>query len=339
MAARTLVPLLLPGLLAAAVSTGCSGNNTSSAAPGKPQGPPALTKEQAQQVLTSFASGMNQAGLRFSGRTLRTVETDPQLTMDVAALKLRRAVRQRPPKVVFSHTTFYIPRLTGHPRWFAADAVSGKGKQALRHALLFTQSSENAPWLLAADPYPSELALAHVALDPQGYATPVAPDVEDLAVAPAKLPKAHAALLTDGPRASGASVLADGAKTSETYKALKAGEKTLATRGVTLSSRFSPAEYKVLRAPHQRPRSRRLVRPQTERGLLGRPTRQTRRKRRPRRPRPIHHRPDAPRHHRPRAVPGHHPAQRPSHHQRHVPQSRHRPGLLNPVGCRPARPS
>ncbi|MGI5419683.1 hypothetical protein [Actinomadura luteofluorescens] len=245
MAARTLVPLLLPGLLAAAVSTGCSGNNTSSAAPGKPQGPPALTKEQAQQVLTSFASGMNQAGLRFSGRTLRTVETDPQLTMDVAALKLRRAVRQRPPKVVFSHTTFYIPRLTGHPRWFAADAVSGKGKQALRHALLFTQSSENAPWLLAADPYPSELALAHVALDPQGYATPVAPDVEDLAVAPAKLPKAHAALLTDGPRASGASALADGAKTSETYKALKAGEKTLATRGVTLSSRFSPAEYKV----------------------------------------------------------------------------------------------
>ncbi|WP_339155354.1 hypothetical protein [Actinomadura luteofluorescens] len=245
MAARTLVPLLLPGLLAAAVSTGCSGNNTSSAAPGKPQGPLALTKEQAQQVLTSFASGMNQAGLRFSGRTLRTVETDPQLTMDVAALKLRRAVRQRPPKVVFSHTTFYIPRLTGHPRWFAADAVSGKGKQALRHALLFTQASENAPWLLAADPYPSELALAHVALDPQGYATPVAPDVEDLAVAPAKLPKAHAALLTDGPRASGASVLADGAKTSETYKALKAGEKTLATRGVTLSSRFSPAEYKV----------------------------------------------------------------------------------------------
>ncbi|NDU72439.1 hypothetical protein GWI34_07350 [Actinomadura sp. DSM 109109] len=246
MATRTLVPILITGLLAAAVGTGCSGSTSSSAAPGKPRpAAPALTKEQAQQVLASFAAGMNRAGLAFDGQALRAVETDPQLSMDVAALKLRRAVRKRPPKVAFSHTTFYIPRLTGHPHWFAADAVSGKGRRALRHALLFTQARPGAPWLLAADPYPSELALGRVALDPEGYATPVAPSAKDLAVAPAKLPRAHAALLTDGPRAPGATVLADGAKTSETYKALKAGEKTLAERGVTLSSRFSPADYKV----------------------------------------------------------------------------------------------
>ena len=245
MAARTFVSMLVPGLLAAAVSTGCSGSTSSSAAPGKPQGAPALTKEQAQQVLASFTAGMNRAGHRFSGRTLRTVEADPQLSMDVAALKLRRAVRQRPPKVAFTHPTFYIPRLTGYPHWFAADAVTGQGKRALRHALLFTQAGQGAPWLLTADPYPSELALGRVALDPQGYATPVAPDVKDLAVQPAKLAQAHAALLTDGPGAPGAALLAEGARTTETYKALKEGEKSLAARGVTLSSRFSPSQYKV----------------------------------------------------------------------------------------------
>lgn len=244
MAVRTLVPILIPGLLAAAAAAGCSGNSTS-AASGKPQGTPALTKAQAQQVLTSFAAGVNQAGRRFSGKALRSVEADPQLSMDVAALKLRRSVRQRPPKLAFANPTFYIPRLTGYPRWFAADAVSGQGKRSLRHALLFTQARQGAPWLLTADPYPSDAALSRVALDPEGYASPVSPDGKGLAVAPSKLPQAHAALLTNGPGAPGTSALADGAKTSETYKALKQGEKVLAGRGVTLSSRFSPARYNV----------------------------------------------------------------------------------------------
>lgn len=245
MAARTPVPLVpLTGcLLAAALTAGCSGGSSAEAA--KPRGTPALTQAQAQGVLASYAKGANRAGRRFSGKALRAVETDPQLSMDVAALKLRRAIRQRPPKLAFTSTTFYIPRLTGYPHWFAADAVTGKGDRAVRHALLFTQAKAGAPWLLASDPYPSEAALSKVALDPDGFATPVDPAAKNLAVAPGKLPGAHAALLTDGPHASGASLIADGAKTSETYKALKQGERTLAGRGVTLSSRFSPAPYKV----------------------------------------------------------------------------------------------
>jgi hypothetical protein len=242
--ARSLVPILLPGLLAAALAAGCSGSGSSAEA-AKPRGTPALTKAQAQQVLASYTKGANHAGRRFSGKALRRVEADPQLSMDAAALKLRRAVRQRPPKLAFTSTTFYIPRLTGYPHWFAADAATGEGDRTLRHALLFTQAKAGAPWLLAADPYPTEPALSKIALDPEGYATPVEPGVKDLAIAPAKLPQAHASLLTDGPKASGASLLADGAKTSETYKALKKGEQTLAGRGVTLSSRFSPAPYKV----------------------------------------------------------------------------------------------
>ncbi|MFB4306088.1 hypothetical protein [Actinomadura sp. GTD37] len=245
MAARTPVPIVpLTGcLLAAALAAGCSGGTSAEAA--KPRGAPALTKAQAQRVLASYTAAANRAGYRFSGRALRAIEADPQLSMDVAALKLRRAVRQRPPKLAFTSTTFYIPRLTGYPHWFAADAATGQGDRTLRHALLFTQAEAGAPWLLAADPYPAEPALSKIALDPDGFATPVDPGAKDLAVAPGSLPQAHAALLTEGPRASGAAHLADGAKTSETYKALKQGEHALAGRGVTLSSRFSAAPYKV----------------------------------------------------------------------------------------------
>ncbi|MFI0484848.1 hypothetical protein [Actinomadura sp. 9N215] len=234
-------------LLIATMSAGCSDGSPSSAeAERRAAAAPALGKAQAQQVLASYTAGANQAGRRLDGKALRTIEADPQLSMDDASLRLRRAINRRAPKLTFTNTAYYIPRLSGYPHWFAVGAVTGKGKRALRHALLFTQAKAGAPWLLSANPYPAGDALSRVAVDPDGFATAVATDEKNgLAVAPGKLPEAHAALLTDGPRASDASVLADGAQTSETYKALKNGEKTLAGRGVTLSSRFSPSRYRV----------------------------------------------------------------------------------------------
>ncbi|TDC54657.1 hypothetical protein E1281_15940 [Actinomadura sp. KC345] len=246
MPARTfaVASLLSSSLLAAALSAGCSGD-ASSADPAQPRGAPPLSKAQAQQVLASYTEGANRAGGRFDRRALRAIETDPQLAMDTATLRMRRAVRQPAPKLAFREASFYIPRLGGYPQWFAAGAVTGQGKQARRHAMLFTRAKAGAPWLLASDPRPGDDPLSRVALDPDGYATPVAQDAEGLAVPPRKLPAAHAALLTEGPRAEDASVIADGPQTSETYKALTQGAKTLAGRGVTLSSRFSAAPYTV----------------------------------------------------------------------------------------------
>ncbi|RKS76463.1 hypothetical protein BZB76_1818 [Actinomadura pelletieri DSM 43383] len=234
-------------LLSGALTAACSGATSSAGAerPGKPARP-ALAKTEAQRVLLSYTDAANRAGRHFNGKALRTVETDPQLSMDDASLRLRRIIKRRPPKLRFTNTAFYIPRLRSHPHWFAVGAVSGKGKHMTRHAMLFTQAKPGAPWLLTADPYLADDTLSRVALDPNGFATPVRPETtKGLAVAPRKVPDAHAALLTTGPGAAGTSVLADGLQTTETYKALKRGEKTLAGRGVTLSSRFSSAQYSV----------------------------------------------------------------------------------------------
>lgn len=246
MPARTIAvaSVLASSLLAAALSAGCSGSS-SSAGSAEPEGEPPLTKAEAEKVLASYTAAVDRAARTFSPKPLRTVETDPQFTMDVAALKFRRAVKQRPTKLHFTNTSFYIPRLTGYPQWFAAGAATVRNKQTVRHALLFTRAKADAPWLLTVAPQVGDTALSKVALGSDGYATPVAPDAKDLAVAPGRLPAAHAALLTEGPRAAGASVLAEGTQTTETYKALKEGEKTLAGRGVTLSSRFAAAPYDV----------------------------------------------------------------------------------------------
>ncbi|MFC6884138.1 MULTISPECIES: hypothetical protein [Actinomadura] len=227
MPARNLTALLLPPCLLLASAAACGSSSSAGSEP------PALTREQAQEVIARYS--------RDAPRSLASAETDPQLAMDAAALKMRRVTKRRAPSRTFSHTALYVPRMAGYPRWFAADAISGQGKETLRHALLFTQAKAGAPWLLAADPLPTDASLGRVALDPDGYASPVDPGLKGLAITPADLPRAHSALFNGGPKAPGASALGPGPKTDQAYRALVQGEAALKGQGIGLVSRFSPA--------------------------------------------------------------------------------------------------
>ncbi|MFD0901455.1 hypothetical protein [Actinomadura sediminis] len=233
--------LAVPCLLGAAAGCG----ESPSGAPAAADGPPALSRAQAERVLASYTAAADRAGQKLDRRALTAIETDPQLSMDAAMFKKYRATRQRPPKLSFAKTTFFIPRIQGHPRWFAVGAGGGGGAGSRPHAMLFTQEKAGGPWLLAADPAPGDGALGRVKLDDQGFAEPVAPEADGLAVAPARLPRAHATLMTDGPDASGAAAFADGPTTGRAYQALQQVTKSLAGQGVELSSTFAPAPYRV----------------------------------------------------------------------------------------------
>jgi hypothetical protein len=228
-ASLTLTPLLM-------LAAGCGGSSSSADS----SGPPALTKDQAAQVLQRFVATANRASHDLDDETLAAVEGSPQLTMDAAAYKLRRAAKYKPADVRYTKPSFYIPRLSGYPRWFAADVITGTGKDTLRHAMLFTQDKAGGPWLLTDDPYPTEATLGKVALGKDGYATALSPTATGLAMAPAKLGPAHAALLSGGPQAPGAAGLAAGPKTTQAYDALRQAEDQLGKGGVTLSSKFAP---------------------------------------------------------------------------------------------------
>ncbi|RFU36691.1 hypothetical protein DZF91_36835 [Actinomadura logoneensis] len=228
---------LLAGIPLAA---GCGGSDAGAS------GSPALTPGRARQVVAEYAATVGQAGDRLDASLLPKVETDPQRTMDTAAVRLRQVSGARTGLLKFSQVSVIVPRLSGYPRWFAASAVSGSGKGALRHALLFTQEKADAPWLLAADPFPTGSSLDHVALDRDGYATAVAASSgKGLAMSPGALPAAHAALLNEGPRAAGADRLAPGPRTTEAFAALRRVEAGLRKSGVTLSSRFEPGSAQV----------------------------------------------------------------------------------------------
>jgi hypothetical protein len=222
--------------------SGCSGGG-GSAAPARAAGAAALSRQQAQQVLSHYQAGIDKADQALDAKALTALETGPQLQMDTAAYKLHRATKQKYAQVGYTAPAFFIPRLTGFPRWFAADATDPKAK--LHHALLFTQQSASAPWLLAADPIePSGTPLPGIALDSAGLATPVA-GTAALAVAPARLAAAHAELLTAGPKSPSAKALATGNQTSRAFTALQQARSGFGRLGVNLTTQFQPAGQPV----------------------------------------------------------------------------------------------
>ncbi|MBA9007852.1 hypothetical protein [Thermomonospora cellulosilytica] len=246
---------LLPPLLA-----GCAGGS------GEQQATPALTKQQAAAVLQRYAQVKNQmqaaAARGVDGSLLATAETEPQLTMDLAAYRLYRTAGEKLRPLEYGQPTFYIPRLTGYPRWFAADTTSwvvvrkssggsAERTRPVRHAMLFVQRAPKAPWLLAADPLPSGGAptspLSAVALDKEGYATAVRPDASGLAVSPDRLGEAHAAVLTRGAQAAPhhRKVLADGPATLRAHEGLSRATAQFRSLGITLTSTFAPHDAPV----------------------------------------------------------------------------------------------
>jgi hypothetical protein len=191
---------------------------------------PALTKAQAAQVLARYQTVNNRANGGLDADLLASVETGAQLDMDRADYRQHRATKEKLRTFSYAAPTYYIPRQTGYPRWFAVSAMSGR----TRHALMFTQERAGGPWLLAADPYPFA-ALSGVELDKEGYATAVPPGE-----APAKVAALHAATLN-----SGAKGMATGPYTTGTHDAMNKVHATLGQRGVRFTSQFAPEPQHV----------------------------------------------------------------------------------------------
>jgi hypothetical protein len=198
-------------------------------------GSPALTKDQAEQVLARYQSVNNQANSNLDGGLLSTVETGAQLDMDRAGYALRKANHDHYSAFSYTASTFYIPRQHGYPRWFAVDATSGK----TRHALLFVEEKSGGPFLLAADPFPTT-ALSGIALDKDGYAKAVSPRDSSTELTPERIAGEHAAALT-----TGSTGMAPGPFTSDSRNALVKVQSGLSDRGVTLTADFQPDKQRV----------------------------------------------------------------------------------------------
>ena len=200
--------------------------------------PPALSLDQAKSVFETYASADRKADSALDAGQLPAITTGSQLEMDTATYRTAKATGKKPETPTFTEPVFYVPRIASGQRWFAVDTASTTRGVEIRHALLFVE--EGGRWKLAADPQRGNASpIKGVRLDDEGYAEAA---VDNLQVAPADLPAAHASLLTQGPQAAGAQNLAAGQQTTQTYDALQKVSKNLRKSGMTFTSAFTPAE-------------------------------------------------------------------------------------------------
>ncbi|MEU4486670.1 hypothetical protein AB0H94_17585 [Streptomyces purpurascens] len=185
--ARPTVPLFVGAACLALTLTGCA-DEAGSASDAQPTPSasaaskltPALTADQARDVITRYSKINNKANASRNRVLLDTVEDGPLYAMSVSDYTETEGLpaADRKPYKPWSYDTanakLYIPHLAaGQDRWFAAALSSQKGKAPTRLAV-FAEQSGHGRWEMVSVIDINDQALPDIALDRDGYATAVA---------------------------------------------------------------------------------------------------------------------------------------------------------------------
>jgi hypothetical protein len=201
------------GGLGAATGQGHGSTGTQSGA----EQPPAITKADAERVVSRYRQVNNEANESYSDSLLGTIESGSSYAMDAGSYRFALGESDRTRYVPFelTDTRYYLPRLprTDYPRWFVIQGsyVTVAGGKSLGSAyLVFAQDSPGAPWKDVVEPdiLPGQ-ALPQIATDSGGYAKSVAADDTGLNVAPDKIGEVTAAWLDQVASSTSNSVIED----------------------------------------------------------------------------------------------------------------------------------
>lgn len=183
-----------------------------------PKQPPAITKADAERVVSRYSVVNNAANAAHSDALLRTIESGSSYIMDAGSFRFALGESTRSPYVAFTltNTAYYIPRLpqATYPRWFVVRGsyVTSAGKNLGSTYIVFAQTSPGATWKDVTEPaiLPGR-TLPQLATDSGGYAESVPPDDTGLNVAPDRIGQATATWLDQVASSTSNTVVEDNA--------------------------------------------------------------------------------------------------------------------------------
>jgi hypothetical protein len=160
---------------------------------------PAITKKQAEQVVSHYWEVNNEANEQRSDSLLGTVEAGSSYRMDTGAYRFDRASNPSGAGYVpfdATRTAYYIPWQSAgaaYPHWFAV-AVTIADLATPQHPtgsgyLVFCQASPGANWKDVVEPnmVTGSRPAPQIATDAKGYATQVDGGTSGLGIAPRKI--------------------------------------------------------------------------------------------------------------------------------------------------------
>jgi hypothetical protein len=237
---------LIGGCAGLLLAAGCGGGNPGGAVPaaGTARSAAVLTIAQARRAFTAFAGRDDRLTPATYLRLLPQLAAPPDEAMLLLSARHPlppslgsndlRTGRMRDPK-------FYVPRITGYPRWFAVVGQAPHGE----NVLVMVRPSAAAPWRESmvindqAAAAPLAASFRQVLQDQAGYAQAVPAADPALTVSPAQVPARYAAVLAGSPAAG--RLFAPGAATTGWAAASRARAALAAQRGWRLRSSYHPA--------------------------------------------------------------------------------------------------
>jgi hypothetical protein len=162
---------------------------------------PSATRAQAAQVLAHFAAQNNKATKAYDEQAVASIEAGPLGAIDQAGVRARHVNSpQGNPDftpLVFSDTTYVIPKQRGWPKFFLAETKTNRNGDA-RWLLAFRRSSPADPWKADFLATAAPDALPDFLVDKDGYARAVPLAGTDLLVQPGQLSSQYARYLDAG---------------------------------------------------------------------------------------------------------------------------------------------
>ncbi|GAA1263797.1 hypothetical protein GCM10009677_14330 [Sphaerisporangium rubeum] len=164
-----------------------------------------------------------------------------------------RSTDLKPPRYTWGEPRLLVPRLDRFPLWFAALVERRDPHGDRRTALLaFMRQYENSRWQLsfssllnAATPLGSDGAPLGVALDGEGYATPLPTRDDTLAISPHLMAPLHATIAEEGPGGFAAGLIAAGPQTTGYFTEVGEAKPEAKRLGLLYDSIFGATEYPI----------------------------------------------------------------------------------------------
>jgi hypothetical protein len=224
---------------------GCDSGTSARAGSG---GNPAITIAGARAVFQRYLSVSDSAAASGDMATGLSVVADAAWESAHAEYTALASSGTPVPRYQYGTADFYVPKAENYPHWFVAKApqrsLNGSGTGTV--LMVFGQSKKGAMWNLDGSTMLSPgQSIPAIALDADGYATPLPTYDQNLLVPPNAVGATQASVVNQGPGAPSAAVITHGPQTTGLYAQQAAAVRMIAVQGLEYTWYMEGATFPV----------------------------------------------------------------------------------------------
>ncbi len=198
-----------------------------------------MTPTHARHVFNTFVTTLDVARAASDERLELLLVNEAQLPLTVSAYERADYSGARTTRYRYGSPKLFVPQLKGFPLWFVTvvPRTPAQGGPTRTAIMVFNREEPADTWRLSVSTLLAPGAtLPRVAVDHDGYATPLATFQRGLLASPNSVGALQAAVAADGPAARAATIVAAGPFTTGLYRQIMNAKHQVSRLGLLYDS-------------------------------------------------------------------------------------------------------